>query len=650
MPEVRHAVLIGNTTYPEEPRLASLRCPAEDVKGIRAQLTSERNGLFDPANIVCKVDAPHYEILQAVESLARKASKSDLLLIYYSGHGQCDEAGRLHLAALNTKLDMLGSTSVPMEQIKSYIDLAKTKRIILILDCCYSGAVNESIMKGGVDQELQRVSGGQGIYVVTASSAIQVAQEMASDKYSLLTKHLVDGLSEAEADVDGDGYVSMDELFKYAETNVRKEGRQQPIKFAVNVQGELMIARSGKIPREERRKEIQKRLYELRAQNIITDLLLEQAQKVNSLAAEALSGESKRQTDLLDQLLDKKIEIGEFIEKWYSVGSSPALPAPHVSSPRAAPAGHAGQTQKAVLRRTLPRQTGGVLAGALSPRGTMLVTASGDGTLWMWDTRTGELKAQAQGSPPSPAWALAISPDGSTIAAGDRYGRVRLLSWQGVLLRTLEGGWHREVLALAYSDDGARLCVGGVSATDNLVVHNLSGGGDPLVFPSGHGAVNRVRFSGNQLVSAGADRALRLWHGETGQLEKTLEAHNDSVYALALNESGRLAATGASDGSVRLWESSAWVRQAVLRGHKDTVLTVDLHPNGRTIASGSADGAIKLWDAASQEMTLHIESGHISVNFVAFAPGGEWLVSGGADQTVRFWDLGGSSRSSRIGS
>ena len=634
---MRHAVLIGNNQFPDEPRLSALRCPENDVAGIQERLTSSRNGLFDPLNIAAIINAPNHEVLQSVERTIRKATRNDLLLIYYSGHGQCDEAGRLHLAALNTRLDTLGSTAVPIDSIKNYIDLAKTNRIILILDCCYSGAAGGAFMKGGVDEELQQVSRGQGIYIVTASSAIQVAQEKEGDRYSLLTKHLLDGLSEKEADVDGDGFISMDELYSYVDKNVRLEGAQQPVKFAVKVQGDLIIGRSGKVPRDERRKQIHSFLFELAAKGHITDLLLDQAKKVNSLPAQALSRESQRQTDLLDQLLDKKIEVGQFIEKWYNVGSSLAIPSAQTSTYVVSPGKLRQQPQAFVLRRTLPRQTGGVLAGAISPRGGLLVTGSGDGTVWIWDTRDGALKAKAHGSSKA-VLALSFSADGSMIAAGGADGLVRLWSCAGELLHTHEK-LHEVVLALAYSDDGGEIISGGLD--DSLAVQSLPAR-SVRTWATGHGTVNRVIFSGKLLVSAGRDHTLRLWQPETGKLAKTLEAHNDSVYTLAMSANGRLLASGGRDGTVRLWETSAWVRQAVLRGHKHSVLAVAVHPDGRTIASGSADGTIKLWDATNQELTASVESGHMSVNFLGFPPGGEWLASGGTDQTVRFWELGAS--------
>jgi hypothetical protein len=643
MSEARYAVLIGNSSYPDEPRLSRLRCPENDVAGIRDRLTFARNGLFDPAHVTVLTNAPHYEVLQTVERTVRQASKSDLLLLYYSGHGQCDEAGRLHLAALNTRLDTLGSTSVPIDQIKSYLDLARTNRIVLILDCCYSGAVGGAFMKGGVDEELQQVSRGQGIYILTASSAIQAAQEKEGDQYSLLTKHLIDGLSEAEADVDGDGFISMDELYNYVQVNVRRDGAQQPVKFAVNVQGDLLIARSGKLPREERRKRIRSYLLELAAKGHITDLLLEQTQKVNSPGNSGPSRESQHRADLLDQLLDKKIEIGQFIEKWYNVGASPAIPLAPTSAQVVTAARVMEPAHTLVLRRTLPKQPGGVLAGVLSPRGGLLVTSSGDGSVWIWDTRTGELKAHVQGSQ-KPVWALAFSPDGSQIAAGGGDGLVRIWSWRGELVQTLEKH-HETVLCLAYSDDGEHLVSSGMN--DSIAFHCLA---DKSVRSAGtgHGVVNRLVFCGRYLVSGGKDRSLRLWEARTGNLARTLEAHTDSVYTLSAGADGRLLASGGRDGTVRLWETSSWVVQDVLRGHKHSVLAIAVHPDGKTIASGSADGTIRFWDAASSEMTASVESGHISVNFAEFAPGGDWLVSGGADQTVRFWQLGGS-RSRRIG-
>ena len=175
-------------------------------------------------------------------------------------------------------------------------------------------------------------------------------------------------------------------------------------------------------------------------------------------------------------MLDKKIEVGQFIERWYNVGGSPAIPSVQTSTYVASADKLQEQVQTLILRRTLPRQTGGVLAGALSPRGGLLVTSSGDGTVWIWDTRTGEFKASAHGSG-KPVLALSFSPDGSTIAAGGGDGLIRIWSWRGELLQTL-GQQHEPILELvAYSDDGEQIISGGMD--DSLAVHSLPGACGP---------------------------------------------------------------------------------------------------------------------------------------------------------------------------
>ena len=110
------------------------------------------------------------------------------------------------------------------------------------------------------------------------------------------------------------------------------------------------------LPRDERRKRIRSHLLDLAAKGHITDLLLEQTQKVNSLEPKGLTGEPQRQADLLDQLLDKTVEIGQFIEKWYNVGATPATLVHQTAAHIVSSAGATEPLETLVLRRTLPKK------------------------------------------------------------------------------------------------------------------------------------------------------------------------------------------------------------------------------------------------------------------------------------------------------
>ena len=115
---------------------------------------------------------PSHEVLERIETVLGEAGRHDLVLIYFSGHGKLNPAGQLCLATANTKLRALASTSIPVGSIKSFFDHSASRKKILLLDCCYSGAVGKDFARGGFDDQLQLMSQGQGTFIMTASTGI----------------------------------------------------------------------------------------------------------------------------------------------------------------------------------------------------------------------------------------------------------------------------------------------------------------------------------------------------------------------------------------------------------------------------------------------------------------------------------------------
>ncbi|MCW5212417.1 DUF1566 domain-containing protein [Desulfobulbus sp. TB] len=268
MTEKRYAILIASSEYSEESGLSRLRCPENDVRAVDEILCSPDFGQFTKTFVFR--NAPSYEILPRLNSVLTGADKDDLILIYFSGHGKRNRLGHLCLATVNTDNESLEATSILASTIKSYFDLSYSQKKILLLDCCYSGAVGEEFArtKGGVDEELQLMSRGQGTFIMTASTGIEVAVEKEGDKYGLFTKHLVQGIRSGEADKDEDGFVDMQELYEYVHDKVREEGAQKPMQWWLQGKGKLLIARSGREAKEQWRKKLRTMLYKLAAQDL----------------------------------------------------------------------------------------------------------------------------------------------------------------------------------------------------------------------------------------------------------------------------------------------------------------------------------------------------------------------------------------------
>jgi uncharacterized caspase-like protein len=102
-----------------------------------------------------------------------------LLVRYFSGHGVRDEFGALYLAVKNTFRTRLRSTAVKSDYIRDVMDQSRSKRQVLILDCCMSGAFSQGT-KAATGVSIGTASafeGGYGRIILTASDSTQFAWE-----------------------------------------------------------------------------------------------------------------------------------------------------------------------------------------------------------------------------------------------------------------------------------------------------------------------------------------------------------------------------------------------------------------------------------------------------------------------------------------
>jgi lipoprotein NlpI len=264
------------------------------------------------------VNLQNYEILQKVEEIFRKANKYDLVLIYYSGHGKLSGKGRLLLTTKNTRTDLLISTSIPIEIIKILMTDSKTKKVVVILDCCYSGLAGEELSKGDMDDLLQSVSKSNGIYILTSSTGSQQSYEDESEDYGLFTKHLIDGIRSRYA-VNGEGNITIESLFSYIEDKMRFENKQTPRKWNLNISGEIVIARIDDEKKEERKKKIISKIHTLFQENIIPHPIYLKVIEIMDPGVQMSSSQDILREKLLDKILEDSFKPGDFIENWYKI-------------------------------------------------------------------------------------------------------------------------------------------------------------------------------------------------------------------------------------------------------------------------------------------------------------------------------------------
>ncbi|TWD79551.1 putative caspase-like protein [Kribbella amoyensis] len=247
----RTALIVANDVYEHE-GLGQLRAPAADARALAEVLGDPAIGGFDVH--VVRNEAAHV-IEGRIEDLFSDSRPDDVLLLHFSCHGLKSESGELFFAATNTRPNRLGSTAVPAEFVQRCLRMSRSRSVVLLLDCCYGGAFSKGVtVRAAGDAHVLdsfgggRLGGGRGRAVITASSATEYAFEgdrLADDHTSpsVFTAALVDGLASGDADLDQDGWVSLNELYEYVFDRVREQNPQQTPSRDVEMQGELYLAR-----------------------------------------------------------------------------------------------------------------------------------------------------------------------------------------------------------------------------------------------------------------------------------------------------------------------------------------------------------------------------------------------------------------------
>lgn len=248
------AVIVGIDKYPH---IRQLNYAVNDARIVYDHMV--RHNRIPPENILLLLDqdATLRKIRSALGTeLKNKAGKDDMVIIYFAGHGATErdtqspdgDGLEKYLLPYDADLKDLYATALPMEELSRIFSRIQSERLIYIADACYSGASGgRTIGVTGTraslsDAFMDRIAGGKGRVIITASRANEVSAENEKLQHGVFTYYLIEGLK-GPADVDKDGLVSVDEAYDYVSEHVPKATNQEqhPVKKG-SVEGQLIIS------------------------------------------------------------------------------------------------------------------------------------------------------------------------------------------------------------------------------------------------------------------------------------------------------------------------------------------------------------------------------------------------------------------------
>jgi len=320
----KYALLIGVSTYSEG--FQPLPAAQKDVAALQEVLLNPQMGGFDEVKSL--VNATQLEMAEAIELWLQGRQPEDLVLLFFSGHGVKDDRRDLYFVATNTKKPqgrLLTGSAIPARFIHDCIRQCKAKYQVLILDCCFSGAFGNLLVRDDGEVPLKEQLGAEGRVVLTSTSAVDYAFEEKGADLSIYTRYLVEGIASGAADEDGDGAITVDELHHYAARKVRETSTaMSPDMITLKGEYRIRVARSPQDdPKLKYRKEAERRatageftiparriLARLRANLEISDPEAAAIEaEVLKLHRECYQRKLQEYQDTLHQCLDHEIDL-----------------------------------------------------------------------------------------------------------------------------------------------------------------------------------------------------------------------------------------------------------------------------------------------------------------------------------------------------
>jgi WD40 repeat protein len=303
-------------------------------------------------------------------------------------------------------------------------------------------------------------------------------------------------------------------------------------------------------------------------------------------------------------------------------------------------AADSGQELMTYQGETQPAQT--VRAMAFSSDGTQLLFGGGDRTVKVVDI-AGQKVVRSLSGHYGQVWSLALSPDGTRIAAGSddnvlivwdahsgkevaRHNLITLLGYSG------------PVFSVAFSPKGDKIAFGSTGGTAGPAVIILDVDSPRCRMLSLQGlpaesTINAfdVSCDGKLFLTGISDGTARLWDGQTSTELATLQGHSKPVLCVGFSPDGKWAVSGSDDTTLRIWDVGAGRELRKLEGHGGSVRCVEVSPDGKLLASGSDDTTLRIWNAQTGDLLKTLKGHSQSLTSVCFSPDGTRLASGGGN-------------------
>ncbi len=283
--------------------------------------------------------------------------------------------------------------------------------------------------------------------------------------------------------------------------------------------------------------------------------------------------------------------------------------------------------------------------------GEKLASGGPQGSLHVWNLKEGALRAEV--FPYGSGWMpytipithLVITRDGSAIFGSTEFHDAYQWDGQSAEASTLP---FAEVSGLTLNDAGTELWYATGEATQYLDLKTFQ-------ISAAHPTSENSTITALGKTAAVLAKAIRRYDPTTQQYineititdysasvsepEIVIGTHQNTVRALVFAPGGSEFATGSQDGTAAVWDIATRQKRLDLAAHMGGVYSVAYSPDGSLIATAGVNRSVKVWDANTGRLLMTLYGHRSAVMAVLFSATGDRIISAGADGTIRVWSV-----------
>ncbi len=274
----------------------------------------------------------------------------------------------------------------------------------------------------------------------------------------------------------------------------------------------------------------------------------------------------------------------------------------------------------------------------ISPDGKLILTASNDKTIKLWNIN-GRLIKNFTGNSKGVQKAV-FSPDGQRIVSFSKYSKIRIWDLEGDHVKIIPDmfyGIKLNITDIAFHPNGKYIAA--ATSEGKIMMWDINGKYiKTLIGQRGH--IRCMAFSPDGKYVVSAYKTIRLLNIKSKEVI-ILKGHPIDIFCITFSHDNKYILSGSFDKTVKLWSIKGDLIRT-FKGYEKTIASVNFTLDDKKIITGCYDRKIRIWDIKGNLLNIIQNEDHFFSDLYAnVSPDGKYIITHNIHSIINLWTING---------